>query len=86
MMKIKAGDVVYHRPTGEEWLAVTDEERGTFFAGGWPETLAYASDCDIITVATEEENLRWLKECSEGSGSSMRELVARRQYKERIVL
>lgn len=45
---LKAGDVVFHRPTGEKWLLIENERDGHVIPGGWPRTRARASDCDLV--------------------------------------
>lgn len=81
-VKIKAGDHVFHEPTGETWLVATNEEAGFFFAAGWPETRAESTDCKLVYSATDEEHRKLLREVSSSEGSGMRELVARRQLAE----
>lgn len=47
----QAGDVVLHRPTGEKWLLIVDEHDGRVVPGGWPDTRAEASDCELIKAS-----------------------------------
>ena len=56
---LRAGDVVSHAPTGETWLlaAVRGDD---VYPGGWPETLARASDCTLVTSATDAEHRRMI--------------------------
>ena len=47
--RIKAGDTVYHRPSGETWWIVrVDDDGEHVYPGGWPPTRARASDCEIV--------------------------------------
>jgi hypothetical protein len=49
----RAGDVVKHRPSGEEWVLSCDEERGEVLPAGWPESVGKADDCDLVTQASD---------------------------------
>ena len=50
MSKIRSGDTVYHRPTGETWIVCgVNEERGNLIPCGYPfPSLANIADCDLI--------------------------------------
>lgn len=52
--KFKTGDTVFHRPTGETWYLVKDEQDGWVTPGGWPPSQGRAEDCKL--VETEAEN------------------------------
>lgn len=57
---MRSGDVVKHIPTGEEWLLAygdTDSRTHYVSACGWPLTLNPATECEVVTAATDEE---WL--------------------------
>jgi hypothetical protein len=58
--KWRAGDCVFHRPTGETWvLAYVD---GDYLAWcGWPAGEAKVSDCELVAQCTDEEHLRLLR-------------------------
>lgn len=81
---MRAGDVVFHRPSGETWvLAYAD---GAYVSAcGWPESEARASDCDLVEAATDEEHEKMLREWGErphyrdNGGTDRRHLVAARQ-------
>lgn len=47
--KFKAGDTVFHRPTGETWLLIKDEQDGWVTPGGWPTSQGRAEDCKLVT-------------------------------------
>lgn len=64
----RAGDVVAHAPTGEEWVLACDEHRGNVMPYGWPETIALASDCTLIESATDGKRLEVLIEVSKSEG------------------
>lgn len=51
----RAGDTVKHHPTGETWhLAAVNKT--CVLPSGWPETIAYAVDCELVMAATDEEH------------------------------
>lgn len=48
-MDIQAGDVVFHRPSGEEWFVLgTRKYSDQLCVAGWPHTIANISDCDFV--------------------------------------
>lgn len=49
MTKIRANDIVFHRPTGEEWVVCgVNEAKGTLIPCGYPfPTMANISDCEL---------------------------------------
>jgi hypothetical protein len=54
MTQFKPGDIVTHNPTGEEWILVT--VYGSYVkSGGWPESIALASDCTLICGCTTSD-------------------------------
>jgi hypothetical protein len=54
--RIGPGDVVRHRPSGEEWtVAYADYERGDLSWSGWPEGIAKLSDCTLVRKAPPDE-------------------------------
>lgn len=64
MTDIDTGDVVFHRPTGEEWLvAVVEGER--LYWCGWPPGYASLADCELRKKAEPGEALALLKHLSE---------------------
>lgn len=58
----RAADIVHHTPSGEDWVLAVDEENGRVQPCGWPETMADAKDCTLITLATDEHRIEMLKE------------------------
>lgn len=49
MTKIKAGDLVLHRPTGETWYIIgVNEAMNKVCAAGWLPTIADLSDCELV--------------------------------------
>lgn len=87
---MKAGDVVFHRPSGERWmLAYCDGDR--LSACGWPESIAQAADCDLVTSCSPEKHREMLetwasKQTLDGQGDhrvgvcdrQLKALIARR--------
>lgn len=46
--RFRAGDTVFHRPTGETWLLIKDEHDGWVTPGGWPASQGRAEDCKLV--------------------------------------
>lgn len=59
--KYRAGDVIKHIPTDEEWLVATVDQTHIGCAG-WPYTLAPFKDCILIEAASDEYHLSFLKQ------------------------
>lgn len=56
---MRVGDVVKHRPSGETWMiSAMDGDR--LIPGGWPETIAKVSDCDLLESASDEDHMEVL--------------------------
>ncbi len=60
-MSFHAGDFIFHRPSGEEWVLACDEDQGDVICCGWPESYARAADCDLKEAASDAERLRILE-------------------------
>lgn len=83
--RIRCGDVVRHRPSGEEWLvAYADYESGHLAWTGWPEGRASLADCDLVRSCDDAGHIAsvraWLKP---GSGGHRAKAV-RRLYPEAV--
>lgn len=79
-MEIDTGDVVYHKPTGEEWVvAYVRDDRLAWL--GWPSGTAHLSDCTLIEKVSAEVRLRTLRDM-ERSGDSRFADHARRELME----
>lgn len=81
---LRAGDLVLHKPTGEEWVLATDEDdamgRRQVYPAGWPATIAERHDCVLRRRATPKYRLEMLKQWATLSGEGdHRKSVARRQ-------
>lgn len=82
--RFRAGDVVKHRPSGEEWVvasvrppsSISSDPSLDFCAAGYPETCARSSDCDLVEAATDEEHESFLRRVAK-RGGGMRESWAR---------
>ena len=79
--RFRCGDVVRHRPSGEEWI-VAFCERGMLAPSGWPCCVVPASDCEMITAASEEEHVKHVREwlASPASEDDLRRSVVERMY------
>ncbi len=77
---MRAGDVVYHRPTGETWLLAWGTEMDVSPCG-WPESIAKSSDCDLVKAATNDEHITMLRRWAIKS-NDYRASMARRQLGE----
>jgi hypothetical protein len=64
---IDTGDVVKHKPTGEEWIvAFVEGDRLAWL--GWPEGTANLSDCTLIEKAQFQRRIYWLRQMAMSSG------------------
>ena len=57
----RCGDVVLHKPSGEEWLVAWAEGNDIAWCG-WPNGLARVSDCEITKKATDAEHLKIVRD------------------------
>lgn len=64
----RAGDIVNHRKSGENWLLACDEFDGYVMPSGWPESAEPANSCDLVKAATDEERVAMLEEVSKSKG------------------
>lgn len=70
---IRAGDSVFHAPTGETWLVASVTDDGHFYVGGWPETRARLDDVTLVTACDDEMHrtvLRGVSKTRHDDGSS----------------
>ena len=67
--KFLAADVVLHRPSGETWALVCDEEDGSVIPAGWPETWAKAEDLELKGQGSQAERLDMLEKASKRTDS-----------------
>lgn len=73
---LRAGDVVHHEPTGEDWtVAYVDGDRLAWC--GWPDGTALLSDCRLKKSSTDEDHVKLLHEiAASGSGRRARRAKA----------
>lgn len=74
----RAGDAVFHRPTGEEWLLAW-AENSRVSACGWPETIAEAADCELVQACSDEKHVEMLRTWAVRQDNDYRSRVCRRQ-------
>ena len=81
---IKPGDIVHHKPSGEDWVvAYMDVERNEIAWFGWPPGFAKLSDCELLESVSIDESLKaivdWAKKSqSERDGHDYRISYAKR--------
>lgn len=57
----RAGDIVQHAPSGEEWILASVSTSGEWvYPAGWPESTAPASQLTLVKAATDEEHVAFL--------------------------
>lgn len=48
---------MYHRPSKETWwVSAVSPDGKELIPGGWPETIAKVSDCELMVAAPDEEH------------------------------
>lgn len=78
---IRCGDVVLHKPTGEEWtVAFADHERGKLSACGWPAEIVPLADCDLVRACSDEEHTDLVEQFRKSSGGDFRRGEVLRLY------
>jgi hypothetical protein len=77
----RAGDVVIHEPTGEEWVLACDEDNGDVYPAGWPTTIARAGQCRIVWPAWDNTRVDMLRSVA-ACGCPVRSARARRDLEE----
>lgn len=61
--RIKTGDAVHHKPTGEDWIVgAVYYDKNLFSWCGWPEGFANITDCKLVRSCTEDERIDLLRE------------------------
>lgn len=64
----RAGDVVTHPESGEDWVLACDEHNGEIWACGWPETRVKASTVELVEGADYEDRLKMLRSAAASDG------------------
>ena len=63
----RAGDIVRHRPTCEEWtVAYVDGEH--LASCGWPDGEVRVADCDLVAKCTDQKHLEMLRQIAASGG------------------
>ena len=74
---MRTGDVVFHEPSGEEWLvAWADHDSGYMAPCGWPTCQAKISDCRLVKVGADEEATKLIEQIAK-SGRSDAHIASR---------
>lgn len=61
---VRAGDHIFHKPSGEKWLvAAVSPEGKRLVCAGWPETIADIADCEVIKYSDEANYEKMLEDC-----------------------
>ena len=76
---MRAGDTVRHEPSGETWSVAAVLPDGTFYAAGWPCTMARQSDATIVERASDEEHEATLLTWASMTDGDPRSSAARRE-------
>lgn len=67
----RTGDIVHHRPTGEDWtVAAVWEGSGDLAWCGWPDGRARISDCDLIRTCTDDRHWQLVEEIAQANSGS----------------
>jgi len=64
---MRSGDVVLHRPSGENWLLAygnDDSGRDEVAPCGWPLGIVRPSDCELLDAASDEKHVETLLLCA----------------------
>lgn len=68
---IRAGDIVHHEPTGEDWVvAYVQGDRLAWC--GWPAGEANLNDCWLKKTCTDAEHRDWLERIAKSDGKRAR--------------
>lgn len=68
---LRAGDIVHHEPTGEDWVVAYVD--GEYLAWcGWPAGEARLSDCRLTKPCSDEEHIDWLRQIAKAEGKRAR--------------
>jgi hypothetical protein len=58
---MRIGDIIHHKPSGEQWLVAKVCENGDIIAAGWPCTYAKASDCEMVEACGDIQHADMLR-------------------------
>lgn len=78
---MRTGDIVFNRPTGEEWVVAYVEDDGRYLAPcGWPFCLSRVEDNELRESASDEESRKLLGELADmAECRDLRRAYARRK-------
>lgn len=71
----RAGDIVHHDPTGEDWVVAYVDGESLAWCG-WPAGEVRAADCWLKKSCDDAEHLDWLHQIAKSDGK--RASMARR--------
>lgn len=73
----RAGDVVRHRPTDEEWVVASVSPNGDQLSpAGWPGGYVPVSDCELVNQATDQQHVDMLLQVTSSHDDSLRRFWA----------
>lgn len=75
----RAGDVVFHGPSKEQWVLACDEDDGSVYPAGWPQSRVPAADCELVEAADDDARIAMLRQVAECGEVSSRGATARAQ-------
>lgn len=59
--RIRAGDHVHHKPSGEDWVILwADYSTGYLAPAGWPASEAQIQHCDVTKSLSDDEHQEFL--------------------------
>lgn len=64
---IRAGDIVHHEPSGEDWVVAYVDGDDLAWCG-WPAGEARLSDCRLMKPCSDAEHLDWLRHIAQSDG------------------
>lgn len=80
--RVRAGDLVYHRPTKEKWVVAAVSPDGTeLVCCGWPETIAKIADCEVVETrrASDDDHTTMLLDVAKSCPDQLRGSWARQE-------
>lgn len=77
MKRIKTGDTVRHKPSGETWtVAHADYEQGVIAWCGWPPGRANLNDCELVESCLPSDSYNLLQALANLPGNDHRKSYA----------
>lgn len=78
--EFRTGDVVFHKPSGEQWLLAWADDVYVY-PYGWPDSRAEAVDCKLLEAASDEKHAKCLAEVAESKSDRYSTRAARHHLK-----